>query len=161
MVHWLDEIPEYNTSPLIPLCFVTVLSSYGLYMAYQNITRLQQYEEQAQRASKWSDAVGKRLQKTRATQTSGTIALILSTLSSVLLLLTKFGIATHVVLSIICLTVSALARLHMKTFWNEKDQIRIPLMGKYNEAIAGSEEVVQLLGGITVAWIAAGLLSFF
>lgn len=34
-------------------------------------------------------------------------------------------------------------------------------MGKYNEAIAGSEEVAQLLGGITVAWIAAGLLSFF
>jgi hypothetical protein len=49
----------------------------------------------------------------------------------------------------------------MNTFWNEKDQIKIPLMGKYNEAIAGSEEVVQLLGGITVAWIAAGLLSFF
>lgn len=86
---------------------------------------------------------------------------MLSTLCSVLLLLTKFGIATHVVLSIICAAVSALGRLHMNTFWNEKDQIRIPLMGKYNEAISGSEEVVQLLGGITVAWIAAGLLSFF
>lgn len=87
--------------------------------------------------------------------------MILSTLCSILLLLTKFGVATHVVLSIICMAASALARLHMKTFWNEKDQIRIPLMGKYNEAIAGSEEVVQLLGGITAAWIAAGLLSFF
>lgn len=87
--------------------------------------------------------------------------MILSTLCSVLLLLTKFGITTHVVLSVICAAVSALARLHMNTFWNEKDQIRIPLMGKYNEAIAGSEEVAQLLGGITVAWIAAGLLSFF
>ena len=74
MVHWLDEVPEYNTSPLIPLCFVTLLSSYGLYMAYQNITRLQTYEEQAQKASKWSNAVAKRLEKTRATQTSGTIA---------------------------------------------------------------------------------------
>lgn len=74
MVHWLDEVPEYNTSPLIPLCFVTALASYGLYMAYQNITRLQQYEEQAQKAAKWSNAVAKRLHKTRATQTSGTIA---------------------------------------------------------------------------------------
>lgn len=49
----------------------------------------------------------------------------------------------------------------MKTFWNEKEQVKIPLMGKFNEAVAGSEEVVQLLGAMTVAWIAAGLLSFF
>lgn len=74
MVHWLDEVPVYNTSPLIPLCFVTALSSYGLYMAYQNITRLQEYEDQAQKLSKWSKAVAARLHKTRATQTSGTIA---------------------------------------------------------------------------------------
>jgi 7-keto-8-aminopelargonate synthetase-like enzyme len=74
MVHWLDEVPEYNTSPLIPLCFVTALSSYGLYMAYQNITRLQEYEDQAQKLSKWSKVVAARLNKTRTTQTSGTIA---------------------------------------------------------------------------------------
>ncbi|KAK7183266.1 hypothetical protein DPSP01_011791 [Paraphaeosphaeria sporulosa] len=161
MVHWLDVTPEYNTSPLIPLCFVTVLSSYGLYMSYQNITRLQEYEDQAQKLSKWSNTVAARLNKTRTTQTSGTIAMVLSTFCSLLLLLTKFGITTHVVLALICTAVSALARLHMKTFWNEKEQVRIPLMGKFNEAVSGSEEVVQLLGGITAAWIAAGLLSFF
>lgn len=80
MVHWLDVTPEYNSSPLIPLCFVTALSSYGLYMSYHNITRLQEYEEQAQKLSKWSRVVEARLTKTRTTQTSGTIAVCFSRL---------------------------------------------------------------------------------
>ncbi|KAJ4304804.1 hypothetical protein N0V90_000332 [Kalmusia sp. IMI 367209] len=157
----LGDAPHYNASPLIPLLVVTGLSSYGLYLCYQNIMRLQIYEEQAQKAAKWSNTAAKRLNKTRATQTSGTIALGISAFTAVLLILTKLSVTPHVVLSGIGGVASVLAQIHMKSFWNEKEQVQVPLMGKFNQAVRGSEEVVQLLGGIAAAWVAAGLLAFF
>ena len=51
----------------------TALSSYGLLLSYQNITRLQQYEEQSEKAAEWSKTAAQRLHKTRTTQASGTI----------------------------------------------------------------------------------------
>jgi hypothetical protein len=58
---------------IIPLAALIGLSGYGLNLCYNNITRLQQYEEQSEKAAKWSNKVAERLHKTRSTQTSGTI----------------------------------------------------------------------------------------
>lgn len=58
---------------LLPLAGLIGLSAYGLNLSYNNITRLQQYEEQSEKAAKWSSKVAQRLHKTRSTQTSGTV----------------------------------------------------------------------------------------
>ena len=49
------------------------LTSYALYLSYQNITRLQQYEKTSEKAAQWSNTAAQKLQKTRTTQASGTI----------------------------------------------------------------------------------------
>lgn len=59
---------------LLPLLGTTALSTYGLLLSYQNITRLQQYEEQSEKAAEWSNTAAERLHKTRTTQTSGTVS---------------------------------------------------------------------------------------
>ena len=58
---------------LPPLVTLSGLSSYGLYLSYHNIWRLQEYEEQSEKAAEWSNTVAERLRKTRSTQTSGTV----------------------------------------------------------------------------------------
>lgn len=55
---------------LIPLL---ALTTYTLHLSYNNITRLQQYEERSEKAAKYSNTVAQRLSKTRKTQTSGTL----------------------------------------------------------------------------------------
>lgn len=61
-------------SQVLPLAHLSALSGYGLYLSYHNIWRLQQYEEQSEKAAEWSNAVAERLHKTRSTQTSGTLS---------------------------------------------------------------------------------------
>jgi hypothetical protein len=63
---------SYLTS-LIQLGLTSALSAYSLYLSYQNITRLQQYEEKSKKAAEWSNTAAQRLHKTRSTQTSGTV----------------------------------------------------------------------------------------
>lgn len=66
-----DSIPAISTLP--PFLFASVLSTYGLYLCRQNITRLQQYEEVSEKAAEWSNTAAQRLHKTRTTQASGTL----------------------------------------------------------------------------------------
>jgi hypothetical protein len=65
------------TKSLLQLLCTSAISGYGLYLSYQNITRLQQYEEQSKKAAEWSNTAAHRLHKTRTTQTSGTISVCL------------------------------------------------------------------------------------
>jgi hypothetical protein len=67
-----DSISAISTLP--PLLFSAVLSTYGLYLCKENITRLQQYEETSEKAAEWSNTAAQRLHKTRTTQTSGTLS---------------------------------------------------------------------------------------
>jgi hypothetical protein len=62
---------------ILQLVCTSALSGYGLYLSYHNITRLQQYEKQSEKAAEWSNAAAHRLHKTRTTQTSGTISVLL------------------------------------------------------------------------------------
>jgi hypothetical protein len=59
---------------ILQLLCASALSGYGLYMSYSNITRLQQYEKQSEKAAEWSNTAAQRLHKTRTTQASGTIS---------------------------------------------------------------------------------------
>jgi len=65
--------PSIYTVSIFQLGLTSALSAYGLYLSYQNITRLQQYEEKSEKAAEWSNTAAQRLHKTRTTQTSGTV----------------------------------------------------------------------------------------
>lgn len=71
-------IPLTKSTP--QLLFTSALSTYGLYLSYRNITRLQQYEKQSEKAAEWSSTAAQRLHKTRSTQTSGTLTVRYSSL---------------------------------------------------------------------------------
>ncbi|KAF2686115.1 hypothetical protein K458DRAFT_239588, partial [Lentithecium fluviatile CBS 122367] len=127
-------------------------STYGLYLSYHNITRLQQYEEQSEKAAEWSNTAAERLHKTRTTQTSGTISLLVSLVTALTLLFRstgKIGLVSAALLNVVALFAS---RTHMANFWNEKNQTKVPFMQKFNEAIKGSEAVVGVLGLLSFAW---------
>lgn len=145
--------------PFIPLAALAALSGYGLYLSYQNITRLQKYEEQSEKAAKWSNTVADRLHQTRTTQTSGTLTLLISFLSTVYLLLPttthKFIFVSAALLNAAVLFASS---KHMSDFWNDSKQVQVPFVEKFNEAIKGSETVVRLLVLIASGWAGAGAL---
>jgi hypothetical protein len=51
----------------------------------------------------------------------------------------------------------ALARQHMAAFWNDREQVRIPFVDKFNDAVRGSERVVWILGVLSASWGVAGV----
>lgn len=65
--------PVFTMSILIISLTHLALTCYALYLSYQNITRLQQYEKTSEKAAQWSNTAAQKLQKTRTTQASGTI----------------------------------------------------------------------------------------
>ncbi|KAF1922763.1 uncharacterized protein M421DRAFT_77318 [Didymella exigua CBS 183.55] len=151
-----DSVSAISTLP--PLIFASVLSAYGLYLCKENITRLQQYEKASEEAAEWSNTAAQRLNKTRSTQTSGTLSLALSFLAATTLpfLCSKH---TSTFLSITGLALGAglyTARTHMANFWNESKQTKIPFVEKFNDAIRGSERVVAILETLAFSWGVAG-----
>ena len=49
----------------------------------------------------------------------------------------------------------------MAAFWNEGSQVKVPFVEKFNEAIKGSEQVVGVLGLLSLAWVGVGALWLF
>jgi hypothetical protein len=68
----MSSIPLAKSA--VQLTLTSALSAYGLFLSYQNITRLQQYEKQSEKAAEWSNTAAEKLHKTRTTQASGTIS---------------------------------------------------------------------------------------
>ncbi|KAH7136077.1 hypothetical protein B0J11DRAFT_519871 [Dendryphion nanum] len=145
----------------LPHLFTTTLSTYALYLSYQNITRLRTYESQSEKAAEWSNTAADRLQRTRTTQAGSTIALTLSLLTSTSLLFTSSSSSPY--FPYLCLVSAAYlgaARIHSGRFWNEKEQTRIPFLQKFNDAVRGSERVVQVLGLLAWTWAGIGVGGF-
>ncbi|RYN42657.1 hypothetical protein AA0112_g1583 [Alternaria arborescens] len=150
--------PSIYTVSIFQLGLTSAISAYGLYLSYQNITRLQQYEEKSEKAAEWSNTAAQRLHKTRSTQTSGTVTLLLSFLTSTALVIIPSLATTKLLICAGVANAAAayLSRVHMANFWNDKNQTKIPFVEKFNEAIRGSELVVLLLGTLSLAWAVAG-----
>ncbi|KAL6166629.1 hypothetical protein ACJQWK_07971 [Exserohilum turcicum] len=145
-----------HTTSILQLCPTAALSAYGLYLAYQNITRLQQYEQKSEKAAEWSNTAAQKLHKTRTTQATGTLALISSLTCSMLVLVPSFSSTRVLIGAGVGNSVAAyLAYVHMAGYWNEQTQTRIPFVQGFNEAIRGSEQVVVLLKTLSLAWSVA------
>lgn len=154
----MDPIPLSQSVP--QLAFACALSGYGLYLSYKNITALQQYEKTSEKAAEWSNTAAQRLHKTRTTQTSGTVTLICSFLTSAVLLCQPSRSTPTILIasSLANATAAYLSRTHMANFWNDSTQTRIPFVEKFNQAIRGSEKVVWLLGTLSMGWAGAALV---
>ena len=176
-----DTLSTISTLP--PVLFASALSAYGLYLCKENITRLQQYEEQSEKAAEWSNTAAERLHKTRTTQTSGTLSVrirsprlpttITSSHRTQQLTSTQLALSflaattlpfltskhTPTILGITGLALGAglyTARTHMGNFWNESKQTKVPFVQKFNDAIRGSEKVVLILETLSFSWGIAG-----
>ncbi|KAF2824881.1 hypothetical protein CC86DRAFT_371369 [Ophiobolus disseminans] len=138
----------------LQLACTSALSGYALFLSYQNITRLQQYEEKSKKAAEWSNTAAQRLHKTRATQTSGTISLLISFFTPIALLSSSHGTNPTILMTAGAANAVILffARTHMANFWNDSVQTRVPFVQKFNDAIRGSEQVVRILGALSAAW---------
>lgn len=60
-----------------------ILSAYGLFLSYQSISKLREYEAASEKAAEWSQTAADQLHKTRTTQASGAITVCPSLLSTV------------------------------------------------------------------------------
>ncbi|KAF2020398.1 hypothetical protein BU24DRAFT_360858 [Aaosphaeria arxii CBS 175.79] len=151
----------------VPLTLTTLLSAYTLNLAYTNITLLQRYERQSEKAAEWSSIAAERLRKTRTTQASGAVSIVLSLISSTYLILhpilsSEKKQSDHAVLiTAVNIVASSAARVHMAGFWNEKEQTRVPFLEKFNDAVRGSERERDLVWGIAGCWVAVGLFAFW
>ncbi|PBP15283.1 hypothetical protein BUE80_DR013985, partial [Diplocarpon rosae] len=93
---------------------------YNLYLASISINNLQGYEATAKKAAKYSNTAAGQLHRTRTTQASGTISVLVSVLSSAYLLVGKSGGKTS--LGLVGLNILALvaAGQHVGGFWSRK-----------------------------------------
>ncbi|PSN67680.1 hypothetical protein BS50DRAFT_450499, partial [Corynespora cassiicola Philippines] len=141
----------------------TAITAYSLHLSYQNITRLQQYEEKSEKAAEWSNTAAERLRKTRTTQTGATVAVCLriscsATILMIHLLSNSPPILPPPALALLNAAATALSRQHMANFWNDRNQTQVPFMTQFNEAIKGSETVVGMLSVSAVVWGVIGVV---
>ncbi|KAF2650314.1 hypothetical protein K491DRAFT_720859 [Lophiostoma macrostomum CBS 122681] len=146
-------------SAILPLVHILVYSAYALNISYETITRLQKYEEQSEKAAEWSNTAAERLRKTRTTQGSGAISIATSVVTALTLLLPFVPIRSrkaHLALSGINTGTLLLSRFYMAQFWNDRNQVQVPFVQKFNEAIKQSERLVRILGVLSASWAIAG-----
>ncbi|KAF2502400.1 hypothetical protein BU16DRAFT_576413 [Lophium mytilinum] len=144
---------------VLPPATLSLVSAYGLYHSYQCIVKLRQYEEKSEKAAEYSNTAAEQLHKTRTTQGSAAISIIVSFLSSTALVFASPSTTTAVLASAVNLAATLAARVHVKNFWDNK--AKVPFTTGYNEAISGTAELVKVLGILGGVWavelVGAGL----
>lgn len=142
------------------------LSLYGGYSSYIAITNLQKYEETTKKLAKWSGTVEEQLQKTRTTQGTGAVTILLSLLTSTTLALAPSSLPRWLLFmaSPGVVLVSAIARQYIKNFWAPGDgknvgtRVPLPNMEDYNQAQRATEDLLQVLQNLEYSWVGAALL---
>ncbi|OCK80747.1 hypothetical protein K432DRAFT_381917 [Lepidopterella palustris CBS 459.81] len=143
-----------------PSLALSALSAYGLYISYLCISKLRQYEERSEKAAKWSNTAADQLYKTRATQTSAAVAVLVSFVTSTALGFGSVGpgfVGTVLRIGNVIAVVAAM--VHVKGFWDGK--AKVPFVEGYNEAIESTEELIMVLGYLAAGWggfVLVGLL---
>ncbi|KAF7846387.1 hypothetical protein BT93_L4475 [Corymbia citriodora subsp. variegata] len=135
------------------------LSGYGLSISYKSITQLQQYEEQSEKAAKYSGTAESQLHKTRTTQASAVGAILASFVISIVLttIPNQLPSLLRYTLSPAALIVTLFARSHVSNFWTVK--AKIPLVDGYNDAISKTKELMQIMEYLEYSWVATALVS--
>ncbi|KAK9776093.1 hypothetical protein AB5N19_12072 [Seiridium cardinale] len=146
------------------------LAAYGGQQSYVAVTNLQKYEDTTKKLAKYSNEAERQLHKTRTTQTSGAVAMIVSLLVSLILFWkgSYGGIIQRFLASPAMCAGIFFARKHMAQYWTGSTQgksagLRVPLpkMGDYNEAQKSTEELLKVLDYLMFSWLATSLVALF
>jgi len=142
-----------------------LLSGYGALHSYIAVTNLQKYEKTSEKLAEWSKDAANELHKTRTTQTTAALAILLSTLASLTLAITPSSLPPVAVYAASpCLVIMVLlARGHVKNYWAPSDgktvglKVPLPNMGAYNDAQRATEKLLEVLQWIEWSWVGASL----
>ncbi|KAI8946513.1 hypothetical protein F4801DRAFT_593292 [Xylaria longipes] len=140
-----------------------VIAAYGAMQSQVAISKLLEYKDATKKLAKISSEAGRQLHKTRTTQASCAVAILVSFLVSVLL--TTGGASSGFLVRYLASPVMALAvfaaRTHLQGFWAGKggkavttNKIPLPKMGPYNEALGRTQKSLEFLGWLTISWLA-------
>ncbi|KAI0435644.1 hypothetical protein F4803DRAFT_544877 [Xylaria telfairii] len=145
-----------------------VMAAYGAMQSQAAISRLLEYEDATKKLAKISSEAERQLHKTRTTQASGAIAILVSFVVSVLLATggASYGFLVRYLASPgMALAVFA-ARTHLQDFWAGKggkavtaNKIPLPKMGAYNEALERTQRSLEVLGWLAISWVASSALA--
>ncbi|PMD13409.1 hypothetical protein NA56DRAFT_612084 [Hyaloscypha hepaticicola] len=139
-------------------------SAYTLYLSSTAIQNLQKYEETSKKAAKYSNTAEHQLHKTRTTQASGALSVLLSCLCSAFLAIYPLfsgRVGTIKGLLVVGTNVAVLemARQHVSAFWKDKAKMPLPGVGEYNDAITKTQEVKLNMAYLIASWAGVGVLS--
>jgi hypothetical protein len=143
------------------------LAGYGAQQSYIAITNLRKYEDASKKLAKYSNEAERQLHKTRTTQTSGAVAVLVSLLASLTLLFrgSSYGLMVRYLASPVMCAASYFARAHIQDYWAGKDgktvgtRIPLPKMEDYNEAQRKTEELLKVLEWLMFSWFATNLVA--
>jgi hypothetical protein len=107
------------------------LCAYGAHVSFLSIRNLQQYEETSKKAAKYSSTAEQQLHKTRSTQSSAAICVLVSLFAAVVLAVRPGSLPLFVrgCVSPGLLVGTLFVRAHVAGFW--KDKARVPFVDGY------------------------------
>lgn len=145
--------------PSVLYAFQAAYSAYNLYLASISISNLQQYEDATKKAAKYSNIAENQLHKTRTTQASGAIAVLLTFLSSTYFVFSRSSPVTRLLVTGANIAALFAAREHVGAFWRRKAKVPLPGVADYNEAISKTLEVRLNMVYMAASWVVIGTLS--
>jgi hypothetical protein len=145
------------------------LAGYGAQQSYIAITNLRRYEETSKKLAKYSNEAERQLHKTRTTQTSGAVAVLLSFFLSLLLAVrgSSYNVLIRYLASPVMVAGVFFARTHIQEYWAGKDgktvgkRVPLPKMEDYNDAQRKTEELLKVLEWLMFSWAATSLVALF
>ncbi|KAI1120493.1 hypothetical protein F5Y10DRAFT_258287 [Nemania abortiva] len=143
-----------------------VIAAYGAMQSQVAISKLLEYEDATKKLAKISSEAERQLHKTRTTQAAGAVTILVSFAISVLLVTrgASYGALVRYLSSPFMALAVLTARTYIQDFWTGKNgkvtanKVPLPKMGDYNEVLERTQKSVEVLGWLTISWIASSAL---
>ncbi|KAI3326866.1 hypothetical protein HD806DRAFT_485179 [Xylariaceae sp. AK1471] len=144
-----------------------VIAAYGAMQSQVAITRLLKYEDATKKLAKISSEAEHQLYRTRTTQASGAVAILVSFVVSLVLATggASYGFLVRYFASPAMTLAVFAAKGHLQDFWTGKDgknvtaKIPLPKMDDYNEALEKTQKLLDVLGWLTISWAATSAMA--
>ncbi|KAI0448925.1 hypothetical protein F5B21DRAFT_78640 [Xylaria acuta] len=144
------------------------IAAYGAMQSQVAISKLLEYEDATKKLAKIASEAERQLHKTRTTQASAAVAILVSFVASVLLATggASYGFLVRYLASPVMALAVFAARAHLQDFWAGKggeavtaNKIPLPKMGAYNEALERTQKSLKVLGWLTISWVASSAVA--
>ncbi|KAK3074310.1 hypothetical protein LTR53_003358 [Teratosphaeriaceae sp. CCFEE 6253] len=145
-----------------------LICCYGGFQSVNAVTNLQTYEKTSEKLAEWSQTAKDHLTKTRTTQTTGAVAVLLSLTTSLTLAAAPQYLPhwLRMTLSPLLLVTVLGARGYIKNYWNPSDKKDgatkvppLPNLEQYNEAQKWTDDLLQTLEYMEYGWVATSFVA--